>query len=213
MTQLSNIEQSILDKCSWIVEPDAVDQDMDLRAVVGGKAASLFELRGWGLPVPDFCCITTEALLATLRANQLHSVAAWLRNSTAELPMPVEELREALLNCELPEPLAQGLQAFLTRFPNTHFAVRSSGTLEDGADASFAGLYQTILNVQSYADVCYAIKSCWAALFDQRVLTYLKERTSATAMGLGLVVQKLVPAEKSGVLFSVDPVRGCDTEM
>ncbi|HVL01845.1 MAG TPA: PEP/pyruvate-binding domain-containing protein, partial [Dongiaceae bacterium] len=47
----------------------------------------------------------------------------------------------------------------------------------------------------------------------QRVLTYLKERTSATAMGLGLVVQKLVPAEKSGVLFSVDPVRGCDTEM
>lgn len=211
--QRHHSEQFMPGHDAWIVEPDTLDRNIDLRAVVGGKAASLFELRSWGLPVPEFCCITTDALHATLQANGLHAVADWLKNSTGDLPMPVDALRDALLDCTLPEPLALGLQAFLARFPNTHFAVRSSGTLEDGADASFAGLYQTILNVQSYDDVCYAIKSCWAALFDTRVLTYLRERTSASAMGLGLVVQQLVPSEKSGVLFSVDPVRGCDTEM
>ena len=197
----------------WVVHPESLDATANLRATIGGKAASLHELMGWGLPVPEWCCVTTAAFEQTLRANGLAAVADWLQRPSQALPMPLEALREAILACVLPARIAQGVQLFLQRFPETHFAVRSSGTLEDGAQASFAGLYVTILNVQRYEDVCDAIRSCWAALFDDRVRSYLKDRHIDGAMGLALVVQRLIPAEKSGVLFSVDPVRGCDTQV
>lgn len=197
----------------WVVHPHSLDATANLRAMIGGKAASLYELLGWGLPVPEWCCVTTEAFEQTLRANGLVAVADWLQRPSQALPMPLSELREAIMACVLPAKIAQGVQLFLQRFPHSHFAVRSSGTLEDGAQASFAGLYVTILNVQHYGDLCDAIRTCWAALFDDRVRSYLQDRHIHGAMGLALVVQRLIPAEKSGVLFSVDPVRGCDTQV
>ncbi|MET1077836.1 MAG: PEP/pyruvate-binding domain-containing protein [Pseudomonas sp.] len=196
-----------------VVSPETLEGRGDLRARLGGKAASLYELMGWGLPVPEWCCVTTTAFEHTLRANGLATVAEWLHTPSQPLPMPLETLREAILGCALPAGIAQGVQRFLQRFPEAHFAVRSSGTLEDGAQASFAGLYVTLLNVRRYEDVCDALRTCWAALFEERVRRYLQDRHISGAMGLALVVQRLIPAQKSGVLFSVDPVRGCDTEV
>lgn len=197
----------------WVVHPHSLDATVNLRATIGGKAASLYELMAWGLPVPEWCCVTTAAFEQTLRANGLEAVAEWLQHPGQELPMPLDTLREAIMACALPVEIGQGVESFLQRFPEAHFAVRSSGTLEDGAQASFAGLYVTILNVQRYEHLCDAIRTCWAALFDERVRSYLCDRNVEGAMGLALVVQRLIPAEKSGVLFSVDPVRGCDTQV
>jgi phosphohistidine swiveling domain-containing protein len=197
----------------FILESDAIDQTQNVRALVGGKAASLLELQRWGLPVPTFCCITTQALEETLHRNNLSALVEWLQHPAATLPLSSELLEQAIMTLVLPAPLMQGVQLFLQSIPDAHVAVRSSGTLEDAADTSFAGLYRTVLNLKSFDDVCDAIKTCWLGLFDERVLTYLAERSSHRQMGLALVVQRLVPAEKSGVLFTVDPVRGCDTEM
>lgn len=197
----------------WVIDPHDLDGSANLRATIGGKAASLYELMSWGLPVPEWCCVTTAAFEQTLRANGLLAVADWLQRPSQTLPMPLAELREAIMACVLPAEIAQGVQRFLQHYPESHFAVRSSGTLEDGAQASFAGLFVTILNVQRYQDVCDAIRSCWAALFDERVRSYLQDRHIDGPMGLALVVQRLIAAEKSGVLFSVDPVRGCDTQV
>lgn len=196
-----------------VLAPESIDPAQDVRALVGGKAASLFELKSWGMPVPAFCCITTAALEQTLLRNDLASLLHWMRQPSAQLPLSGDELEQAIMDLVLPAALVREVQLFLQAYPDAHFAVRSSGTLEDAADNSFAGLYRTVLNLKTFDDVCHAIKTCWLGLFDERVLVYLNERVENGAMGLALVLQRLVPAEKSGVLFTVDPVRGCDTEM
>ncbi|HEY9844106.1 MAG TPA: PEP/pyruvate-binding domain-containing protein, partial [Candidatus Obscuribacterales bacterium] len=106
------------------------------------------------------------------------------------------------------------LQDFLALEPDARWAVRSSGVQEDLADASFAGLYTTVLNVQGPAEVAAAIRTCWASLFSERVQSYLQRKgLDPTNLQLGVVIQKMVPAQKSGVLFTVHPLSGHDTQM
>lgn len=187
--------------------------NVELRDIVGGKAASLFELSQWGLPVPEFCCITTQSLYRTLKTNGLDLIVKWMETPSEPLPASHSELNRMIDDLTIPVFLTNAVSDFISGHPHSHFAVRSSGTLEDGSDASFAGLFETILNVQSITDVMTAIKSCWKALFDERVLFYLEEKGINSSMGLAIVVQTLVPSEKSGVLFTVDPVRGVDKEI
>ena len=85
-------------------------------------------------------------------------------------------------------------------------AVRSSATAEDGIFASFAGQQETILGVTGENAVVDAIGRCWASLESARAQLY-RQRQGLTDSGLamGVVVQRLVPAEVSGVLFTRDP--------
>ncbi len=84
-------------------------------------------------------------------------------------------------------------------------AVRSSATAEDGAVASFAGQQETILGVSGEADVCDAVAKCWASLDSERAKAY-REKQGVGEMAMAVVIQKLVPAEVAGVLFTHDPL-------
>ncbi|MEZ5507318.1 MAG: PEP/pyruvate-binding domain-containing protein, partial [Gammaproteobacteria bacterium] len=119
-----------------VMAPESIDPAQDVRALVGGKAASLFELKGWELPVPAFCCITTAALEQTLLRNDLAELLHWMRQPTAQLPLSGDALEQAIMNLVLPAALVRDVQLFLQAYPDAHFAVRSSGTLEDAADNS-----------------------------------------------------------------------------
>lgn len=83
-------------------------------------------------------------------------------------------------------------------------AVRSSGVGEDSDTASFAGQYETILNVQGIAELRSAIERCWASARSDRVTAYQRHRGAAAP--LAVLVQRQVPAEVSGALFTADPV-------
>jgi phosphohistidine swiveling domain-containing protein len=103
-------------------------------------------------------------------------------------------------------------------------AVRSSATVEDLAGASSAGQYDSYLNVRGAADVTAAVRRCWASLWTPRAIGYrvrhglqAGEVSSATvspvavspaAVSMAVVVQRFVPADAAGVLFTADPVTG-----
>ena len=89
------------------------------------------------------------------------------------------------------------------------FAVRSSAAAEDLADASYAGLYETFLNVPA-AGLAAAVRRCRAAAEAPRVSTYQQHRTAAAGAGLGMavLVQPIIPADTAGVAFTADPVTG-----
>jgi phosphohistidine swiveling domain-containing protein len=180
---------------------------------LGGKAASLVQLSEWGLPVPEFTVIAAPALRECLRAGGLQHLDAWLDRPWEPLPCPAESIRGLLQELPLPLEITRQVAAFVARFPEAHFAVRSSANLEDGADASFAGLFTSVLNVRDVQDVASAIRTCWSAAFDARVATYMRDKCRGASLDLALVVQRLVPARSSGVLFTVNPLRGVDTEM
>jgi pyruvate,water dikinase len=88
-------------------------------------------------------------------------------------------------------------------------AVRSSATAEDLSDASFAGQQDTFLNVRGYGEVLAAVKRCWASLWTARAIGYrARQGIGAEGLSLAVVVQKLIPAEAAGILFTVNPVTG-----
>jgi pyruvate,water dikinase len=88
-------------------------------------------------------------------------------------------------------------------------AVRSSATAEDLPDLSFAGQQETYLNVRGVAAVQDAVKRCWASLWTARAIGYrLQHGVDQDQISLAVVVQRLVPAEAAGVLFTAHPVTG-----
>jgi pyruvate,water dikinase len=84
-------------------------------------------------------------------------------------------------------------------------AVRSSGTVEDTAQFSFAGMFQSILNVQGADAVIRAVKECWASGFTARLLFYQAKQGLAAELLIAAVVQKMVASERAGVVFTVNP--------
>ncbi|MDW6004190.1 PEP/pyruvate-binding domain-containing protein [Vibrio mangrovi] len=197
-------------------DPDFAQSDYlsDLPGILGGKGASLWVLMNqMKMPVPEFCCVTAGAFVETLKQNGLHDLVAWLNHPEQPLPMDNDQIRSSIFACEIASEIIDELVAFRSQYPDSHFAVRSSGTVEDGAEASFAGLFQSVLNVQKTADIIEAVKTCWYSLFNERVQTYMAKQHTVGSLGMALVVQRLIPAEKSGVLFTADPIQGIDTEM
>ena len=89
---------------------------------------------------------------------------------------------------------------------HTRVAVRSSAIGEDGETASFAGQQETFLNLRGADAVLQAVRDCWASFFSPRAMFYRAEKGDITDTRMAVVVQEMVLADRSGVLFTVDPV-------
>jgi len=195
----------------WLEDVRADDID-----TVGGKAASLGELIGADLPVPAGFVVTAgtyrkfieaagidEELFAAMEIDTEDSSALAAAEETAyelilETPFP-ESVREEIL--EAYRSLGEDeTEAFV--------AVRSSATAEDLPDASFAGQQETFLNVRE-ANLLDRVKECWASLFSQRAIYYRnRQGFPHDKVDIAVVVQRMVDAEKSGVMFTSHPSTG-----
>jgi pyruvate,water dikinase len=93
------------------------------------------------------------------------------------------------------------------RLTRGRVAVRSSATAEDSDAACFAGQQETYLNVEGADAICGRIVDCWASFFSERALFYRGHKGSLEDLGMAVVVQRMVDADRAGVLFTVDPVQ------
>ena len=85
-------------------------------------------------------------------------------------------------------------------------AVRSSSPVEDRADASFAGQYQTILGVRNEEEFFNALLTCWRSASSEAATSYAQAKGWTEDIKMAVVVQELVPATTAGVLFTMHPV-------
>jgi pyruvate,water dikinase len=97
------------------------------------------------------------------------------------------------------------VEAALARLGGGPVAVRSSATAEDAADASFAGQMHTVLGVEGIDAVLAAVRACWESASGERAAAYRAKQGAGGELALAVVVQRLVPAEAAGVLFTRDP--------
>jgi pyruvate,water dikinase len=100
------------------------------------------------------------------------------------------------------------LAALRTAHPDARFAVRSSALAEDSASASFAGEFETVLDVATDADIRDAILRVYRSRRSGRVESYSHAQGLTATHEMAVLIQRLVPAELSGVLFTADPVTG-----
>ncbi len=212
----------------WLYELDKTAGQL-----VGGKGANLAEMFNAKLPVPPAFAITTDAYrhftkeIKTQIEEILESIDV---DDTAELAEKSKQIRELIINHELPEDLKEEiLEAYedlgidketleiakadaLNILQHSHepvfVAVRSSATTEDLDDASFAGQQETYLNVKGDLDLIEKVKRVFASLFTARAIFYRKKRGfSKEKFSLSVIVQKMVDSEKSGVMFSKNPIK------
>lgn len=166
-------------------------------AAAGGKGARLDELIRAGVPVPPAFCITTAVFESFLAGTGVLATA----DGTS-----VPEIRERITAARIPTALADAILDAYHQLGRPTVAVRSSAAAEDSAAQSFAGQHDTVLGVSGDAAVLDAVRTCWASLWSDRAAVYREEGDPAGAMAV--VVQEMVPADVSGVLFTVDPVSG-----
>ncbi|MBF0443147.1 MAG: PEP/pyruvate-binding domain-containing protein, partial [Oligoflexales bacterium] len=195
---------------------DEIKNNPDLKSRVGKKALSLIEMTEWGVPVPDGGCILTDGLDQFIRENGLTDIISSLgcKAQRSEIPKKSKHIQKMISNGKMPEELSKKMKAFIQDNPGRHFAVRSSGTKEDLANMSFAGQYTSILNVKDYDYMTDAVKKCWASLFNERLLNYCMDNAvDLESMKLAVIVQQMIPSVKSGVLFTINPLKGYDRQM
>jgi rifampicin phosphotransferase len=164
--------------------------------LAGGKGANLGRLLRLGLPVPPGFVVTTDAYRAVIATNDLGEA------TPARLP---EHLHGALI----PNEVSASILAACRNLGSPAVAVRSSGTAEDLAAASFAGQHDTFLEVTGEEALLRAVRDCWASLWSDRAVEYRRQQgIDDREIALAVVVQRMVAAEYAGVLFTADPMTG-----
>lgn len=186
----------------------------------GSKMGRLAELVQTGSNVPRAFAITVDAFRDQMVKTGLDTIIdAEMDGLDADDPAAVEaageRIRAAIMSTPIHEPLAADIVEAYEELSdrcadlNVPTAVRSSATGEDGADSSFAGIFDTFLGVAGAENVLVAVQGCWASLFSERAVSYRARRgISHHAMPMAVGVVELVQARSSGVAFSVHPVSG-----
>ena len=181
-------------------------------SLVGGKAASLGRLVAEDFPVPQADLLTVRFFVpwieAMTSAAQWHDLRAVLIDSdgseAGEIEQQCTALKARALRLEFDIKQRQALDEIVNRARDGVFAVRSSALEEDLAHASFAGLYETRLHVTP-GDLVGAVRQCFAACFDARLLVYKAKRHLDPAPSFAAIVQRQVASDVSGVAFSLNP--------
>ena len=184
---------------------------------LGGKGASLDRLARLGRPIPPGFCVTAASYRAWLASVADRGA---LGAAVTRLPDPAarDEIVAQLSAAATPDPVrdavATALRALTRELTQREpiLAVRSSALDEDGAAASFAGVHETELGLPPDVDeVLGAVRRCWLSLWSQAAVAYRARRgLPFDGVAMAVVVQAVVPAEISVVVFTRHPVTGRD---
>lgn len=150
---------------------------------VGGKAFSLGRMKTSDLPVPDGFCVKTGAL------------------GSLDHPSLAQALRDEI------ETACQSLGL-------NRVAVRSSALREDGATTSFAGQQETFLGVNGINDIWKSIEDCRLSKSSERLYAYQQHHgIHGESQSIAVIVQRMIPAEVAGVIFTRNPLDPLKDEM
>ncbi|TVR69494.1 MAG: hypothetical protein EA427_08110, partial [Spirochaetaceae bacterium] len=184
-------------------------------ALAGGKAVNLAEMLRAGLPVPAGFVVSTEAYRAVIAERNLDSSIQEILSRTAaddadQLDRAATQIQALFQAVKIPAELTVAItDAYRSLGENVSVAVRSSATAEDLPGLSFAGQYDTFLNVTGATELLDRIVRCWASLWNPRALSYrIKQGIRNDDLAHGVVVQKLVASDTSGILFTANPLNG-----
>ena len=208
-----------------------LDQTGDL-AMIGGKGASLARMVASGFPVPMGFTVAADAYRRFLSDNVLEGPITDLVNvfdptNFAAMGEVSGNIQKTILNSPFPRDaseqietayaaLAERLVAGGSLSPGAlpQVSVRSSATAEDLPNASFAGQHDTYLNIIGHEAVTQAVHKCWASPWNSHAIHYRdRQRFDHSKALMAVVVQHMVRATASGVMFTVNPVSGDASEM
>ena len=181
-------------------------------SVAGGKGCNLAKLIQAGFNVPPGFIVTTDAFHEYLILNHLSEyISNILSNLTSidlsEIHQASQQICQKLAGTKIPDSIKDEIVAALAHSNYDRVAVRSSATAEDLPFASFAGQQESFLNLTSMDEILSKIMACWASLYNERSITYrIQNGIDHQTVSMAVVIQKMIPSDISGVLFTADPI-------
>lgn len=175
---------------------------------VGGKAHSLGIFINNKLNVPQGFVINSSTFFKYLDQNNL-------KNKIAKLVSEIngqnsknlsEKIRRLILKGNISKEIDFKIKRNLDKYKFKYACVRSSAVSEDSSRASFAGLYDTFLNIKAEGNkILEYTKKCWASLFNVRAVNYRIEKKISHLEGIAVIIQEMIPSEVSGITFTEHP--------
>ena len=180
---------------------------------IGNKGKFLIQMKKEDFNVPSGIILDTDTFdeiisknnlikkindnLHKLDKNNIKEISKKLISLFNKISIPKDILNEIITNLNA----------------NKKYAVRSSGTKEDLDNYSFAGQYETFLNVKKRS-VLRKIIECYKSMFSEVILSYfINNNISTDYLKMSVIVQEMVSSEYSGICFTVDPISGNDKTM
>jgi len=202
----------------WLKEISFKDVPM-----VGGKNASLGEMYNAfsKINIPDGFALTTKAYWRFLEANKLDEQLSDIfkefnPKSIRSLQKTGRKARNLIIKAEFPKELKDEILKAYRKLgekydKNPDVAVRSSGVVEDMPNASFAGQFESYLNIKGEKELLEAIKKCLASTFNDRVISYREEKNIGQlkfALSVGIIKMVRSDLASSGIMFTLDTETG-----
>ena len=162
----------------------------------GGKANSLIKLKEKNFNIPKFFVIDSDTYKTFLEQNSLlEKITQCIQDKEISI------IKDLIMNCEFSIEQKENIKSKFNELGLDLVSVRSSASNEDGKEKSFAGQYDTFLNV-SYDNLEESIKKCWCSLYSENILEY---EDKLNIYGMNVVVQQMINPEYAGVAFTIDP--------
>lgn len=206
----------------FITALDATPQETgtdDGLEVVGGKGRSLAKLAKAGLNVPGGFVVTAAAYRSFVATNQLQEeIVSLARPAVEDGRVSFEQASNAIQALFAEHDPSAEIAAEVTQaygsLDDAPVAVRSSANAEDLPGLSFAGQQETYLNVKGSDEVAAAVRKCWASLWTPQAISYRHQNgIDQGSVVMAVVVQVMVPAKVSGILFTANPATGERSEI
>ena len=205
----------------------------------GGKALNLGKLIRSGFHIPPAIVVTAEAYDELIQKELEVEITEILNlidfGDEKSISNGCSRIHELIKSVKLPENILDDITG---KIPDGYYAVRSSAISEDLPDASFAGQLDSYLNVKK-EDIPKKVVECWASYWNDRAVKYRHDtgidqletgiridtdnfksnidtdiktlKTKKNTTGIAVLVQKMVDADVSGVMFTSNPVDGSDS--
>ena len=180
-------------------------------SIAGGKGASLGEMANAGIPVPPGFVILADAFDRFLEETDLNvEIDAALDEVNIKeihtIENASEKIQAMILSKKMPGYIKETILKNFKTLDTEFVAVRSSATSEDSASAAWAGQLESYLNTTEKT-LLENVKKCWASLFTPRAIFYRSEKKlHQDKISVAVVVQRMIQAQESGIVFSVHPV-------
>ena len=166
---------------------------------LGGKANSLKLLHENLLPIPEFYIIPSSIFKRFLEENKLV-----LKIQNYIIKKDFDKIVEIIINAKFNKEIEDYIYQEFDKLGAELVAVRSSAIEEDGLIKSFAGQYNSFLNIKKEG-VLESIKKCWSSLYNENAINY-QDSSNIDIFGMNVIIQKMINPIYSGVGFSVNPI-------
>jgi len=193
--------------------------------LVGGKNASLGEMYRYltpkGINIPNGFALTTKAYWKFLKANDLDKTLTEIfKDFNPKSIKSIQEIgkkcRTAIAKGTFPQDLREEILNVYNQLgkiygKNPDVAVRTSGVAEDMPNTSFAGQFETYLNVKGEEELLNAVKKCIVSTFTDRAISYREEnKIGQLEFALSIGIMKMVRSDigSSGIIFTLDTETG-----